>query len=82
MSILFVAAVVGGGAGNMVGVAVGGFLLFYLPERFRDFDEYRTLVFGIALVLVMLFRPQGLIPSRRRARELKDRAEEVPANAG
>lgn len=81
LSILFVAAVVGGGAGNIAGVAVGGFLLFYLPERFRDFDEYRTLAFGLALVLIMLFRPQGLIPSRRRARELKDRAEEVPANA-
>lgn len=80
LSILFVAMVVAGGAGNMAGVALGAFLLAYLPERFRDFSQYRTLVFGAALVLVMLFAPQGLIPSRRRARELKDRAKEAPAN--
>ncbi|MCW6003702.1 branched-chain amino acid ABC transporter permease [Micromonospora sp. CPCC 205371] len=80
LSILFVAAVVAGGAGNIPGVAIGAFLLAYLPERFRDFSEYRTLAFGLALVLVMLLRPQGLIPSRRRARELADRRKEAPAN--
>jgi branched-chain amino acid transport system permease protein len=77
LSILFVAMVVVGGSGNMAGVALGAFLLAYLPERFRDFAEWRFLVFGLALVIVMLLRPQGLIPSRRRARELKDRQEEV-----
>jgi len=80
LSILFVAMVVVGGSGNMAGVALGAFLLAYLPERFRDFNNVRVLVFGLALVLVMLLRPQGLIPSRRRARELKDRAEEAPVN--
>jgi branched-chain amino acid transport system permease protein len=79
LSILFVAMVVVGGSGNMAGVALGAFLLAYLPERFRDFAEWRYLVFGLALVVVMLLRPQGLIPSRRRARELKDRQEEVTA---
>src|SRR4029453_14529883 len=82
LSILFVARVGGGGSGNMAGVALGAFLLAYLPERFRDFAEWRFLVFGLALVLVMLLRPQGLIPSRRRARELKDRQEEGPAGVG
>jgi branched-chain amino acid transport system permease protein len=82
LSILFVAMVVVGGSGNMAGVALGAFLLAYLPERFRDFSQWRFLVFGLALVLVMLLRPQGLIPSRRRARELKDRQEEVPAGVG
>lgn len=77
LSILFVAMVVIGGSGNMAGVALGAFLLTYLPERFRELQDYRVLLFGVAMVLVMLFRPQGLIPSRRRARELKDRAEEV-----
>ncbi|GGN04503.1 branched-chain amino acid transport system permease protein [Actinoplanes campanulatus] len=77
LSILFVAMVVVGGSGNMAGVALGAVLLAYLPERFREFSEWRFLVFGLALVLVMLIRPQGLIPSRRRARELKDRQEEV-----
>ena len=71
-----------GGSGNIAGVSLGAFLLAYLPERFRAFSEWRFLVFGLALVIVMLLRPQGLIPSRRRARELKDRQEEVPAGVG
>ncbi|MGC5051996.1 branched-chain amino acid ABC transporter permease [Micromonospora sp. DT48] len=83
LSILFVAMVVVGGSGNMVGVSVGAVLLAYLPERFREVADYRWLAFGLAMVLVMILRPQGLIPSRRRARELKDRAaeaEEAPAH--
>ncbi|MEV0899399.1 branched-chain amino acid ABC transporter permease [Actinoplanes sp. NPDC049802] len=83
LSILFVAMVVVGGSGNMAGVALGAVLLGYLPERFREIADYRWLAFGVAMVLVMILRPQGLIPSRRRARELKDRAaeaEEAPAH--
>jgi len=49
----------------------------YLPERFRSFADYRPLAVGLALVIVMILRPQGLIPSRRRARELHDRQEEA-----
>ena len=81
ISITFVAMVVIGGAGNMLGVAAGAALLFYLPERFREYADYRFLVFGLALVLITIYRPQGLIPSRRRARELEDRAQEAPTNA-
>ena len=70
LSILFLAAVVLGGSGNIPGVMVGAIVVAYLPERFRQFAQYRVLVFGAALVLVMIFRPQGLLPSRRRAKEL------------
>jgi branched-chain amino acid transport system permease protein len=93
LSILFVAMVVVGGAGNMAGAALGAILLTYLPERlrslgaleflpeqFRDPAKFRFLLFGLAMVLVMILRPQGLLPSRRRARELKDRAQEVAVN--
>jgi branched-chain amino acid transport system permease protein len=80
LSILFVAMVVVGGSGNMVGVSLGAVLLAYLPERFREIADYRWLAFGLAMVVVMILRPQGLIPSRRRARELADRAKEAPAN--
>jgi branched-chain amino acid transport system permease protein len=83
LSILFVAMVVVGGSGNMIGVSLGAVLLAYLPERFREIADYRWLAFGLAMVLVMILRPQGLIPSRRRTRELKDRAaeaEEAPAH--
>ena len=84
LSFLFVAMVVIGGSGNIYGVLLGAFLLTYLPERFREFQEWRPFAFGIALVLVMLLRPQGLVPSRRRAREFEDRkveAEEAAADA-
>jgi branched-chain amino acid transport system permease protein len=77
-SILWVAAVVIGGAGNQLGVAVGAILLAYLPERFRGFADYRLLTFGVVLILMTIFRPQGLLPSRRRTVELADRAKEVP----
>jgi branched-chain amino acid transport system permease protein len=70
LSILFLSAVVLGGSGNMVGVIVGAVVISYLPERFREFQELRVLIFGAALVAMMVFRPQGLIPSRRRSAEL------------
>jgi branched-chain amino acid transport system permease protein len=75
-----VAAVVVGGAGNLLGVTLGAIMISYLPERFREFAEYRYLLFGLALIVIMIFRPQGILPSRRRAVELADRAKEAPAN--
>ena len=77
LSFLFVAMVVIGGSGNIYGAILGAFLLTYLPERFREFVEWRPFAFGVALVLVMILRPQGLVPSRRRAREFEDRREEA-----
>ena len=68
LSILFVAAVVVGGAGNRWGVILGAVVVAYLPERFRGFEEWRLLVFGLALLLLANFRPQGLIPPRRAKR--------------
>lgn len=64
LSILFLAAVVLGGSGNMHGVILGGILVSYLPERLRNFQDKRVFVFGVALVLVMVFRPEGLLPKR------------------
>lgn len=77
LSFLFVAMVVIGGSGNMAGAVVGAILLTYLPERFREFDDWRPFAFGVALVAVMILRPQGLVPNRRRARELEDRKQEA-----
>jgi branched-chain amino acid transport system permease protein len=67
-SILFLAAVVVGGQGNRWGVMVGAFLVAYLPERLRDFADFRVLVFGAALMLLAVFRPEGLLPPRRTVR--------------
>jgi branched-chain amino acid transport system permease protein len=66
LSILFLAAVVLGGAGNLPGVILGAVVVGYLPERFRFLDEQRYFFFGIALVLTMIFRPQGLLPRKVR----------------
>jgi branched-chain amino acid transport system permease protein len=72
LSATILAAVLLGGAGNLPGVIVGAFLIAWLPERFRGFADYRILVFGAALVLMMALRPQGLLPSRRRSAELAE----------
>ena len=71
LSILFLAAVVLGGSGNIPGVILGAFLVGYLPERFRHYHEWRIFLFGLALVVMMIFRPQGILPSRQRASELE-----------
>ena len=68
LSILFVAAVVVGGAGNRKGIILGAIVVAYFPERFREFQEWRVLVFGLALMMLAIFRPQGLIPPRRTVR--------------
>lgn len=65
-SILFLSAVVLGGAGNKVGVMVGAFLIAYIPDRFTGIAEYKYLIFGIALIALMIFRPQGLLGARQR----------------
>jgi branched-chain amino acid transport system permease protein len=68
LSILFLAAVVLGGPGNMPGVILGAVLVSYIPERIRFFNTSRFFWFGLALVLVMVFRPQGVWPRRQAAR--------------
>jgi branched-chain amino acid transport system permease protein len=72
LSVLILVAVVLGGSGNLPGVILGAFVVAWLPERFRGFEDYRVLVFGAALVLMMIFRPEGLLPSRRRRAELAE----------
>jgi branched-chain amino acid transport system permease protein len=81
LSATILAAVLLGGAGNMPGVIVGAFLIAWLPERFRGFAEYRILVFGAALVIMMALRPQGLIPSRRRSAEMAEGGAHSPMGA-
>ncbi|MEU4763164.1 branched-chain amino acid ABC transporter permease [Actinosynnema sp. NPDC023794] len=83
LSATILAAVVLGGAGNLPGVMLGAFVIAWLPERFREVDwlkealgkdpaEYRILLFGGVLVLMMALRPEGLLPSRRRKAELHE----------
>lgn len=66
-SVLLFAIVILGGAGSIPGVLLGAFLITGLPEIFRDLQNYRMLLFGAAMVGMMIFRPQGLIPPRNRS---------------
>jgi branched-chain amino acid transport system permease protein len=70
-SVIILAMVVVGGMGGIAGPILGAALIIFLPERFRVVGDARFLLFGLALIIVMVLRPQGLIPSRRRAAELR-----------
>ncbi len=65
-SVIILCVVVLGGIGSIKGVIVGAMVIILLPEYLRAFSEYRMLVFGMALVLMMIFRPGGFIPAKRK----------------
>ncbi len=65
-SIIILCVVVLGGMGSIVGVVMGALVLILLPEYLRAFSEYRMLIFGAILVVMMVFRPGGLISNVRR----------------
>lgn len=77
-SAFLLAAVVLGGMGSVGGVILGATLLKLLPEKLRFFSEYRLLIFGLLLVLMMRFRPEGMIPSNR-TRQLLGADEDADA---
>jgi branched-chain amino acid transport system permease protein len=70
-SVLIFAIVILGGSGNISGMLLGAFLIIGLPEVFRQFASARMLVFGAAMVAMMIFRTQGLLPPRPRNYRLK-----------
>ncbi|KMQ76348.1 high-affinity branched-chain amino acid ABC transporter permease LivM [Marinobacter subterrani] len=64
-SAIVLAIVVLGGMGSQLGVILAAIAVTILPELAREFSEYRMLIFGAAMVLMMVWRPQGLLPMRR-----------------
>ncbi|TQM36630.1 branched-chain amino acid ABC transporter permease [Pseudonocardia cypriaca] len=74
-SVTLLAAVILGGMGTVPGAVLGASILFVLPEKLREFSDYRLLLFGIALILIMRFRPQGLVSDAHRRAELAPDAE-------
>ena len=64
-SALILAIVVLGGMGSQLGVIVAAILITVLPELAREFSEYRMLIFGLVMILMMVWRPQGLFPVTR-----------------
>jgi len=64
-SVFVVCMIILGGLGSVLGVILGSLILIILPEILREFQLYRMLALGIGLVLMMVFRPQGLLGGRR-----------------
>lgn len=65
-SIIVLCIVVLGGMGSIKGVIVAAFVLTVLPEAFRTFQDYRMVLFGAVLVVMMVFKPEGLLPEKRK----------------
>jgi branched-chain amino acid transport system permease protein len=65
-SIIILCIVVLGGMGSIIGVICGAFILILLPEYLRAFSEYRMMIFGVVLVSMMVFRPEGIVANVRR----------------
>ncbi|MDR5016332.1 high-affinity branched-chain amino acid ABC transporter permease LivM [Aeromonas veronii] len=70
-SAIVLAIVVLGGMGSQIGVVLAAIVMTVLPELAREFNEYRMLMFGLLMVFMMIWRPQGLLPMTRPHLELK-----------
>ncbi len=78
-SAFLLAAVILGGMGTLSGPLVGAALLFLIPAKLDFLQDYQLLLFGIALVLLMRYRPEGLIPDRRKQLEFHETGQlDVP----
>jgi len=74
VSINVLCLIIIGGMGSIPGVIIGSFALIALPDILREFATYRLLIFGLLLVIMMIARPEGFIPSRRRQLELHSKS--------
>ncbi len=77
ISINALSLIIVGGLGSIPGVIVGALILVGLPELLREFTEYRLLMYGVLLIVMMLFRPEGFLPEETHRRELHAEDEEV-----
>jgi branched-chain amino acid transport system permease protein len=81
-SAMILSIVVLGGMGSILGVILGAFLLILTPEYLRALGAYRMLLFGTTMVLMMIFRPQGIVTNIRRVYRFAARGKgEAPARA-
>lgn len=78
VSINVLCLIIVGGMGSIPGVIVGAFVLKGLPEILRELDQYRLLVFGALLVIMMIIRPEGIWPAPRRKMELHEKILDGP----
>ena len=80
-SAIILSIVVLGGMGSNWGVILGSAFLVLLPEYMCAFSEYRMILFAVAMVLMMVFRPEGLIPAQGRKYRVDD-PDLLPASGG
>ena len=80
VSINVLAVIILGGIGSIPGVIVGAAALVGLPELLREFGEFRLLIYGAILIAIMIFRPEGLLPNKRRQRELHEGEDPAPVD--
>lgn len=71
VSLNVLSLIIVGGMGSIPGVIVGSLILVGMPELLREFTEYRFLMYGILLIIMMLFKPEGFLPEETRKRELR-----------
>ena len=81
VSITVLSLIIVGGIGSNLGIVVGAIVLVGMPELLREFSEFRFLLYGVLLIVMMINRPEGLIPSQVRSREIGG-AEKVKVGAG
>jgi branched-chain amino acid transport system permease protein len=66
VSLVVVTMVIFGGMDNVMGVVIGAIALTLFPEKFRIFAEYRMIMYGVIVILALVFRPKGLFPEKIR----------------
>ncbi|MBC8335264.1 MAG: leucine/isoleucine/valine transporter permease subunit [Anaerolineales bacterium] len=81
ISINALALIIVGGLGSIPGVVVGAIILIGLPEMLREFAEYRLLMYGMLLIIMMIVKPDGFMPEARRSQELRDEKDTLPKQA-
>ncbi|MFI9200895.1 branched-chain amino acid ABC transporter permease [Streptomyces sp. NPDC053048] len=77
-SAFLLAAVILGGMGTITGPLLGAALLYLIPAKLQFLQDYQLLAFGTALILLMRFRPEGIIPNRRQQLEFHDTTPGTP----
>ena len=76
ISINVLSLIIVGGLGSIPGVVIGALILVGLPELLREFTEYRLLMYGVLLIVMMLFKPEGFWPAEAQRRELRGGEDE------
>jgi branched-chain amino acid transport system permease protein len=65
-SIIILCMVIVGGIGNIPGVVLGASILYIIPEIFREFSDFRMITVGVAMIFLMIFRPEGILGKEKR----------------